>query len=46
MEAEEQMRQYLRDKTLACLYEQVKNNLPQEHLEATAEWFNNLRIKK
>ncbi len=46
MEAEEQMRQYLRDKTLAWLYEQVKNKLPQEHLEATAEWFNNLRMKK
>ncbi len=40
LEAEEQMRQYLRNKTLAWLYEQVKGKIPEELGKATAEWFN------
>lgn len=40
-EAEDQMRQYLKNKTLAWLHEQVKNKIPKEHSEATIEWFNN-----
>ncbi|RNC29134.1 MAG: putative HTH-type transcriptional regulator [Candidatus Dichloromethanomonas elyunquensis] len=41
LEAEEQMKQYLRGKTLAWLSEQVKNTLPEEHTRSTIEWFNN-----
>lgn len=40
LEAEEQMRQYLRNKTLAWLNEQVGNKLPKEYLEETSRWFN------
>jgi DNA-binding IscR family transcriptional regulator len=40
LEAEDQMRQYLKNKTLAWLHEQVQNKLPEEHRKATAEWFN------
>jgi DNA-binding IscR family transcriptional regulator len=45
LEAEDQMRQYLNNKTLAWLYEQVKNKIPDEHGQATIEWFNNIRSK-
>jgi Rrf2 family protein len=45
LEAEEQMRQYLRNKTLEWLYEQVKNKLPEEHSKATIEWFNAIKSK-
>jgi len=45
LEAEEQMRQYLNNKTLSWLHEQVKNKLPEEHSKATIEWFNNTRSK-
>ena len=41
LEAEEQMKQYLKNKTLGWMYEQVKNKLPEEHSKATIEWFNN-----
>jgi len=40
IEAEEQMRQYLRSKTLKWLSGQVENKLPEEHLEKTKNWFN------
>ncbi|MBN7772157.1 Rrf2 family transcriptional regulator [Clostridium aminobutyricum] len=46
LDAEEQMRQYLRNKTLAWLHDQVKNKIPEEHSKATMEWFNNTRAKK
>lgn len=45
LEAEEQMRQYLNNKTLAWLHEQVKNKLPEEHGKATIEWFKNARSR-
>lgn len=45
-EAEDQMRGYLKNKTLAWLHEQVKDILPEEHMEATMQWFNNARKKK
>jgi Rrf2 family protein len=45
LEAEEQMRQYLNNKTLAWLHEQVDNKVPKEHSKATIEWFNNIRSK-
>ena len=41
LEAEEQMRQYLRDKTLQWLYEQKNNKISEESRTATIEWFNN-----
>ena len=40
LEAEEQMRQYLSNKTLGWLNEQVKNKIPKEHGKATIDWFN------
>lgn len=46
LEAEEQMRQFLRNKTLAWLHNQVENKLPEEHIKATIEWFNNSRLKQ
>ncbi len=42
LEAEEQMRQYLRDKTLQWLYEQKNNKISEESRTATIEWFNNI----
>ena len=39
-EAEEQMRRYLRDKTLFWLCEKVNNKVPSEIRNATKEWFN------
>ena len=43
LEAEEQMRQYLNNKTLGWLHEQVSNKIPEEHRKATVEWFNKLK---
>lgn len=45
LEAEEQMREYLNNKTLAWLHEQVNNKIPKEHSKATIEWFNNIRSR-
>ncbi len=39
LEAEEEMRQYLRGKTLAWLRESVENKLPADHLQAMNDWF-------
>ncbi len=46
LEAEDQMRQYLKNKTLAWLHEQVKNKLPEEQRKATSDWFKNSRARK
>jgi len=35
------MKQYLNNKTLKWLREQVNNKIPEEHAKATIEWFNN-----
>lgn len=43
LEAEEQMRRYLDNKTLAWLHEQVKSKIPVEHSKATIEWFSNTK---
>ncbi|QIB68731.1 Rrf2 family transcriptional regulator [Aminipila butyrica] len=43
LEAEEQMRQHLRSKTLAWLHQQVAEKVPEEHLQATSDWFNGFR---
>lgn len=43
LEAEEQMRRYLDNKTLAWLHEQVKSKIPAEHSKATIEWFSNTK---
>lgn len=43
LEAEDQMRQYLNNKTLGWLHEQVKNKIPKEHSDATLQWFNGNR---
>jgi Rrf2 family protein len=45
LEAEEQMRQYLNNKTLGWLHEQVYKKIPEEQGKATIEWFNNLRSR-
>jgi Rrf2 family protein len=45
LEAEEQMKQYLCNKTLGWLYEQVKNKIPEDHAKATFEWFNNAKSR-
>lgn len=43
LEAEDQMRKYLQNKTLSWLHEQVENKIPKEHSKATIEWFNNTK---
>jgi Rrf2 family protein len=45
LEAEDQMKQYLNNKTLAWLHEQVRSKIPEENSKATIEWFNNIRSK-
>lgn len=45
LEAEDQMRQYLKNKNLAWLHEQVKNKLPEEQSKATIEWFGNAALR-
>jgi len=46
IEAEEQMKQYLKQKTLKWLREQVNDKTPEEHAKETIEWFNNPRYKE
>lgn len=41
LEAEDQMRTYLKAKTLHWLSKQLVDKIPQEHAQATIEWFNN-----
>ncbi|MGB4587727.1 MAG: Rrf2 family transcriptional regulator [Clostridiaceae bacterium] len=41
LEAEDQMKQFLKQKTLKWLYDQVDKKIPEEHTRATIEWFNN-----
>lgn len=41
VEAEEQMKQFLKLKTLKWLRDQVDEKIPEEHAKATIEWFNN-----
>lgn len=45
IEAEEQMREYLRKKTIGWLYDQVQAKIPKEHAEKTIEWFNNTKSR-
>lgn len=45
LEAEDQMRQHLKQKTLGWLHELVQNKIPEEHSKATKEWFGNSRGK-
>jgi len=45
LEAEDQMRQYLNNKTLGWLHEQVSQKIPEEHGKATIEWFNNIKSR-
>ena len=40
-EAEEQMKLYLKQKTLKWLNEKVEEKIPEEQAKATIEWFNN-----
>jgi Rrf2 family protein len=44
-EAEEQMRQYLRGKTLVWLHEQTSNKIAEGHRKATIEWFNDAKLR-
>lgn len=43
LEGEEQMRHYLRGKTLAWLHEMIGNKVPKEHLKAADNWFKGIR---
>ncbi len=45
LEAEEQMRLYLSNKTLGWLHKQVSNKIPSEHKIKTVEWFNNPKLR-
>ncbi|MBW9145217.1 Rrf2 family transcriptional regulator [Clostridium sp. CM028] len=45
VEAEDQMRQFLNNKTLGWLHEQVSNKILEEHGKATIEWFNNSKSR-
>lgn len=45
LEGEQQMAQYLSNKTLGWLHEQVNNKIPKEHLNATTEWFNDIKSR-
>lgn len=45
LEAEEQMRQYLKNKNLAWLHDQVKSKVSKEQSDATIEWFNNIKSR-
>lgn len=45
LEAEEQMRQYLNNKTLAWLHAAVKSKIPAEQGNATLEWFNSTKSR-
>lgn len=40
LEAEDQMKQYLKNKTLKWLFDQVSNKLPEEQVEKTKKWFS------
>lgn len=40
IQGEEQMKKYLKKKTLKWLREQVNDKIPEEHAKATIEWFN------
>lgn len=45
LEAEEQMKMYLKSKTLGWLYRQVKSKVPEDHLRAMVEWFNDRKSR-
>ncbi len=45
LEAEDQMKQHLKSKTLGWLHEQVDTKIPPEHKKATIEWFNNPKAR-
>ena len=40
LEAEDQMKQYLKQKNLKWLRDQVNEKIPEAHAKATMEWFN------
>lgn len=42
-EAEDQMRQYLKQKTLGWLHAHVEQKLPKEQTQATKDWFSSAR---
>ena len=46
LEAEEQMKQYLKHKTLNWLRQQVNDKIPAEHAKETIEWFNNPKSRE
>lgn len=46
IEAEEQMKNYLKHKTLSWLREQVSHKIPEDHAKATIEWFNNPKSRQ
>ena len=45
LEAEDEMRRYLKNKTLRWLYDQVRNKLPEEQMEATKKWFSDTKSR-
>lgn len=46
VEAEEQMRRYLREKSLAWLNQALKEKIPEERQIATSRWFQNSLLQR
>lgn len=46
LEAEQQMRRYLKAKSIAWLHQALKEKIPQERQDATSLWFHNALIQR
>lgn len=46
LEAEKQMRQYLKAKSLAWLHQTLTDKIPPERREATSRWFHNAMVQR
>ena len=46
LEAEQEMRRYLKEKSLAWLHEALKGKIPPERQEATSRWFQNALVQR
>lgn len=46
IDAEEQMRIYLKNKTIAWLHNELINKIPTDHANATKDWFSNVKERK
>lgn len=46
LEAEQQMRRYLKDKSIAWLHQTLKEKVPEDRQEATFRWFQNTLVQR